>query len=49
MDCILTLKMSSTDDSDDADEIGAFIIEVMNMELAKWGITFELIECKQIK
>lgn len=46
MEYVLNLKVYSTDDATDATEIGEFITEVMNMELEKWGISFELIGCE---
>lgn len=46
MEYVLDLKVYSQDDATDATEIGEFITEVMNMELEKWGISFELIGCE---
>ncbi len=39
---VLSLKVSSEEYSD-KDELGEFIVDVMNMELEKWGVSFELL------
>ena len=44
---VLELKVSSQEGSDDLKELGEFIIEVMNLELDKWGVSFELLDCKE--
>ena len=44
---VLELKVSSQEGSDDLKELGEFITEVMNLELDKWGVNFELLDCKE--
>jgi len=41
----LTLRVISDEDCDvDPGELNEFICEVMNLELCKWGVSFELVD-----